>query len=275
MSLSVRLLLLVMLAVMPAIFIEINDEVTLRAAREREMREEALRLTRAVSAEQARIGEGARQLLLAFSEIAAVYAGNSQACAEAARRIRGQVEGYVNIGLASLEGDILCSAVPLPPGVDFRNNKMLPAVDDATSLSVGTYQVGRLTGVKMLFYAVPQRNADGRVVGVLWAAVSLDWLARHFANRFTSENITLLIADRDGTILVRLPEFEEWVGRYIGDKFMPLLLRDREGVEESAGIDGTDRVIAYSPLSVDPHDIYVGVGLSKGPLFAPIDAATR
>src|SRR5579883_1923303 len=98
MSLSVRLLLLVVLAVIPAVFIEIYGELELRSARQHEIREEALRLTRLVAAEQTRIGEGTRQLLTAFGEVVEREAGDRAACDAAARRISREIEGYTNIG---------------------------------------------------------------------------------------------------------------------------------------------------------------------------------
>src|ERR1700728_3232405 len=67
MSLRARLLLLVILAVIPAIWIEIYGETQLRATRQQEIRQEASRLMRLAAAEQQRINEGARQLLVAFS----------------------------------------------------------------------------------------------------------------------------------------------------------------------------------------------------------------
>ena len=103
-SLSVRLLLLVLLAVIPAVCIEVYGEVELRASRRQELRDEALRLVRAVAAEQERIDEGARELLIAFSEAAALRAGDWDGCNQTAKRVRAQIEGYVNIGIANNDG---------------------------------------------------------------------------------------------------------------------------------------------------------------------------
>ena len=42
-----------------------------------------------------------------------------------------------------------------------------------------------------------------------------------------------------------------------------------------SGIDGDERVIAYSPLSTPPTGLYIGVGLAKAPIFGKIDAQSR
>lgn len=275
MSLSARLLLLVLLAVIPAVCIEIYGQIELRSSRRQEIRDDALRLMRLAASEQARIGEGARQLLIAFSEAAPVRAGDWQGCNQIAARIRAQTEGYTNIGVADLDGHLLCSALPVPPGYKARISEVFLRASASDEVVIGTYLVGHLVKAKILPYAVPQRDERGVVIGIVWAMVDLDWLARHFADRFSTPNMTLLMADRDGTIVLRLPDPETWVGKPIGEPYTPWLHADREGVEDSVGIDGQERVIAYSPLAVTPKGLYVGVGLAKAPIFGKIDAQTR
>lgn len=109
-------MLLVLLAVLPAVCIEIYGQVELRSSRHQEIHDDALRLLRLVASEQARIGGGARQLLIAFSEAPPVRAADWQGCSQLAERIRAQIEGYTNIGVADLDGHLLCSALPSPPG---------------------------------------------------------------------------------------------------------------------------------------------------------------
>ena len=80
MSLRARLLLLVILAVIPAICIEIYGETQLRDTRQQEIRQEASRLMRLAAAEQQRINEGARQLLVAFSAAPSVREKDWSGC---------------------------------------------------------------------------------------------------------------------------------------------------------------------------------------------------
>ncbi len=275
MSLRARLLLLVILAVIPAICIEIYGENELRATRQQEIRQEASRLLRLAAAEQQRINEGARQLLVAFSAGPSVRAKDWTACSELAELIRARVEGYVNIGVASPDGNLLCSALPVPPAKDMQRRSFLEDMTANGDLYIGAYHVGLITGKKVITYALPLRDEHGEVIAAAWANIDLDWLARHFADRFTSPNMTLLIADRDGTILVRLPNDEAWVGKPIGEPYMPMVQASVEGVVDTNGIDGEARIIAYSPLAVEPKGLYVGLGLSKAPYFAPINAASR
>ena len=60
----------------------------------------------------------------------------------------------------------------------------------------------------------------------------------------------------------------------MGNQYSTLLNASAEGVKDTTGIDGEERIIAYSPLGTEPKGIYVGVGLSKAPYMAPIDRST-
>src|SRR5262249_22687259 len=212
-----------------------------------------------------------RQLLVAFSEAPVVRAGNWTACNEMASQVRARVEGYVDIGVASPDGSVLCSTSPRDTLPRLFVEDMAPTGD----LFIGTYRADLATGQRRMAYAIALPRGSAAAPGIAFADLDLDWLARHFADRFSSPNMTLLLADRMGTILVRLPNNDAWAGKPMGNPYMPMLMAAQEGVEEAVGIDGRARIIAYSPLSRAPKQIYVGIGLSKAPYFAPIDAASR
>ena len=210
MTLRARLLLLILLAAVPTIAIEAYSEAELRSTRQEEIRQEALRLMRLVTAEQERIDESTRQLLVGFSEGEEVHSADWAQCSETAKQVLARVEGYVNIGIATADGDLLCSGLPPPPDKDMRRQNFLEGLTPSGNLLLGRYHVGLITGHAVLMAAVPLPRAAGSVPLVAWANIDLQWLARHFADRFNSPNLTLLIADSRGTILVRLPDNAAW-----------------------------------------------------------------
>ena len=274
MTLRARLLLLILLAAVPTIAIEAYSEAQLRSTRQEEIRQEALRLMRLVAAEQERIDESARQLLIGFSEGEEVYSRDWARCGEAAKLLLARVDGYVNIGIATADGQLLCSGLLPPPDTDMRRENFLKAMTPSGNLLLGRYHVGLITGRAVLMVAVPLPPTSGTVPLVSWANIDLQWLAQHFADRFNSPNLTLLMADSRGTILVRLPDNAAWAGKPMGDQYSSLLNAPAEGVQDMVGIDGEERIIAYSPLGTEPMGIYVGVGLSKAPFMTPIDRST-
>jgi signal transduction histidine kinase/CheY-like chemotaxis protein len=271
MSLLTRLFALVLLAVLPAIGILAYDALELRRVRDAESREEALRLARLADAEMERLAEGTRQLLVSFAENPAVAAGKWQDCDAAAARVLARLSGYVDIGAATTGGEVVCSGLARGNGAGLASppiSGIMPGADFA----IGTYEIHG--GVKTLPFTEPLLNAAQQKIGVVWARLDLDWLARHFAGRFTTPEITLAIADRDGTLLLRLPDPKTWVGRQLDRKYAPMLEATAEGVAEIDGVDGVWRIIGYSPLTIEPRGLYVGVGLEESSFLAQINHAT-
>jgi PAS domain S-box-containing protein len=274
MTLRGRLLLLILLVVAPTIAIEVYSQVELRGTRQAEIRQEAVRLMRLVAAEQERIDESARQLLIGFSEGQEIRSRDWARCSEAAQLVLARVEGYVNLGIATSEGDLLCSGLPSPPDKDVRRPGFLQEMAPSGNLLVGQYHVGLITGRSVLTVAVPLSQAGAAGSMLAWANIDLQWLARHFADRFNSPDLTLLIADRRGTILVRLPDNATWAGKPLGNQYSSLLNARTDGVVDTVGIDGQERIIAYSPLTTEPKGLYIGLGLSTAPYMVPIDRGT-
>ena len=71
-SLTVRLIILVLIAICPAIVIQAYNEYELRKAREADIREQVVQITNQFGEEIGELREGARQLLLAFSQLGPV-----------------------------------------------------------------------------------------------------------------------------------------------------------------------------------------------------------
>src|SRR5258708_20235491 len=101
---------------------------------------------------------------------------------------------------------ILCAGSEGLAGGELKDNSLRGRITANTSLAIGNYQLGRITGRKILLYGIPWRGDNGEMRGFIWAALDLDWLARHFADRFPPPDTTLMIPDRNGTILPRLPD---------------------------------------------------------------------
>jgi hypothetical protein len=119
----------------PRVCIEIYGEVELRASPHQAIRDEALRLVRVVAAEQECIDEGTRRLSIAFSEAAAIRAGDWGGCNEIAKRVRAQIDGYMNIGIADSGG---------LAGVELRDNSLRGRIAADNALAIGNYQIGRI-----------------------------------------------------------------------------------------------------------------------------------
>ena len=79
-SLTVRLIILVLIAVCPAIIIQADNEYELRKASEADIRQQVVQITKQFGEEIGELREGARQLLLALAQLTPVKLQDSDAC---------------------------------------------------------------------------------------------------------------------------------------------------------------------------------------------------
>ena len=109
MTLTVRLLLLVALAVLPTLLVGAYNEYALRQSREVEIKAEGLRLADQSRRELQQIIEGVQRLAATLAQIptiqeAAAGTAAPQACADLLARLRREYPGQVEIGVANREG---------------------------------------------------------------------------------------------------------------------------------------------------------------------------
>ena len=141
-------------------------------------------------------------------------------------------------------------------------------------LAVGNYWVDSANGRKMIHFAERFDGSDGHIAGVVFAGLDLAWLSSHLKERGLSPTASILIADREGNIIARLPNPDALVGKNMRKSHEPLMDGDEAGWEEAVGVDGAMRIYGYVPAALPPKDFFLSVGQSKAEAFAAIDNAT-
>ncbi len=275
MTLLARLFLLVLLAVLPALGIQAYSVFQFRAERAEEVAAQAERLLHLVEGEQARIVDGARLMVTSIAESAALRSGDYAQCQAHLIRLAHRAPEYRNLSVLDRDGAVLCSATPGGAAAG------LPHVRRA--MEEGRFVVGEWTapgpaaepGTAMLPFAVPFRSESGAVAGVVTLGLDLPWLASNFSARPLPENASLLVTDRNGTILVNLPNGITQRGERVPRSYLELLGEPRGGVVTLPGKDGAARVLAYSPSRQGARDLFVSVGLDHTAVAGTIDRATR
>src|SRR5438874_10648452 len=112
-SLTARLIILVLIAIFPAILIQAYNEYELRKAREADIRQQVIQITKQFGEEIGELREGARQLLLALAQLAPVRLQNSEACSEHFAALKSQYANYLLLAAADTDGRIFCSSNPI------------------------------------------------------------------------------------------------------------------------------------------------------------------
>jgi hypothetical protein len=177
-----RILILLMIAVLPAIGIQAYNEYDLRQARELDIRNQVIQITKQFGEEMGELREGSRQLLLALGQLPAVRDGNTQQCGELLRMLETQYANYSMLGAADAQGRIYCSSVEAQVGGSVSEDEFYKRAIERDGLAVGNYRVDPVTGLKQIHFALRFADKNG-VAGVGDAGHDLKWLAEHQKER--------------------------------------------------------------------------------------------
>ncbi|TFF41697.1 sensor domain-containing diguanylate cyclase [Pseudomonas sp. RIT623] len=135
---------------------------------------------------------------------------------------------------------------------------------------IGSVVRSRSTGDLIIPISRRLDHPDGSFAGVLLGTIKVDWFVRYYGDFKIDERGALVLAKRDGTILVRRPFVEQVIGRNLSasDIFRKYLPYASEGVVEAvAVVDGTPRLYGFRALSSYP--LVVEAGLSRESILAP------
>jgi len=272
-GLTGRMFLVVVIAVLPALAIQAVNEYTLRKAGEDDVRQRVVQITKQFGEEIKEQREGASQLLIAMGEIDALQDGKGQECSVIVTNLKRQFESYARLGAADLNGKVFCSSGTVGDSVaDTEFFKRALAED---GLSVGNYFVDPVTQTKMIHFAHKFRDNDGKIAGVVFAGLDLNWLSEHLKERGLTPSQSILIADRLGNIIARLPHPEELVGKNMRKSHEDIMDGNVAGWHETAGVDGVMRIFGYNPVSLPPEGFFLSAGQEKAVALEPIDAAAK
>src|SRR4051812_27474627 len=117
MNLLRRLVLLVLLAIVPILAVEIDDQVALHDDRVAAIHDEAERLATMFDDEHARLVEGVRQLLSTWAESSALRERDMAGCQEMAERLRDSYPAYLALNVTDEAGVVRCATMPVALGL--------------------------------------------------------------------------------------------------------------------------------------------------------------
>lgn len=268
-TLRFRLLLLVFIAMLPAMGLILYSGLEQRQEAAVKAQEDAMRLVRHASLDQERLIQGAAQLLMAVAQLPAIREPNQATIAEFLPRLIEQNPSYTNIGIIASDGQVLYSALSLPAPVNYADTPWFKKAMETRQMVIGEYQIGKISHKANVPIVYPVFDLAGRLKVMVYATLDLTWLNNLAAKIELPPGATLAIIDRQGTFLVRYPDPEKWVGKTIPEiEKVKQVLAKEEGTAEAMGIDGNVRLYAFTPLRGMPEGLFMRVGLLKKDVFA-------
>lgn len=183
------------------------------------------------------------------------------------------ISGVYHFAVANLDGAIFCSAIPLNGRVNVANETWFQRAIESRDFVIDTYRIEPISGKANLPLSYPVLNGAGQAQGVIITGLDLKALNRSMAQTSLPDMAALIVIDRNGTILARYPNSDEWTGRTIlSAPLIEAILTRSWGVVEVPDVDNITRLYAFSPLrNKGEKEIYLGVGVPRQAAFAQIN----
>jgi signal transduction histidine kinase len=274
-SLRTRLLLLVLLAAIPALVLTLYTNLEECQLRKALVQEHAMRLSRLVSADYERLIEDARQLVVSLARLPAVRDRNRTACNALFTNLLTQHSSYANLGVIDADGNVLCSALPITDQVYLGDRVYFRRAVETRDFAVGEYQVGRITRKATVNFGYPVLDDAGHIRAVVFAALDLAWLKALASQAGLPPGSMLTVIDRHGTILSRYPDEEKWIGQLMPEPLVlnAILSQQGNGTIDAPGTDGIPRLFSFAPFgsAAQSANAYVSVGIPAAVAFAGIN----
>ncbi|HXJ83871.1 MAG TPA: diguanylate cyclase [Candidatus Methylomirabilis sp.] len=274
-SLRLSLLLLVLLAVLPALALILSTAWEQQRQAANSAQEDALRLARVAAADQLRLIEGARSLLVGLAQLSEVQMHNAKACTGLFAEVQKQFPLYLNIGAVRPDGHVFCATHGRAIIDNVADQAFFRRAVAAREFTVSGYRPDPVTGKPALTLSYPAIDRAGETWAVVFAQLDLDWMAQLADKAQLPRDTTITVTDPSGLVLARHPDRGNWVGKSAAQWPVVQAIRRTggEGTLEAQGLEGTRRLFAFTALS-DPRgeaQAFVSIGIPRDAALADAD----
>ncbi|HSK09354.1 MAG TPA: PAS domain S-box protein [Vicinamibacterales bacterium] len=267
-----RLLLLIVLATLPAFALTFLTGWLDRQRQRAAVAEDTVRLARQVASDQERTIDGTRQILSDLAQVPEVRAGDPVRSRTFFALLMKHYRGYDSFSVVDPAGNVLVSLPRSSGPVNFAERGWFREAVTERRFAVGDYQVAQLTKKAVLVAAWPVIDAQGTLNAVITAALDVEWLNEVAGSSQVPGGGVLLLVDRQGQVVARHPEGRAWIGRYLPNPALVAGMREApEGTIEVSAAGDVDRIYAFTPIrGRTDTGLRVVIGLPRKAAYAAI-----
>jgi len=271
-SLRSRLLALVALVLLPWLALVLYTQAEERKAAVANVNHDAMSLVHFIASNQATQIEAARGLLAALARLPQMRIRDAASCSRFLAGMLAAYSSYANLGVAERDGSIICSAVALRGQVNVADRPYFRQALATQRFAVGDYQIGRITQQPSINYGQPVLDEADKADAVVFAAQDLKWLNKALGDVSLPRGSVLLLTDRHGIVLARLPADDTRIGKQVVEQPILASLSDRaEGtVLEADDEHGVRRLWAHAPVMTGLN-LNATIGVPTSVAFGDID----
>jgi len=272
-----RILLLVLMAALPALVFTVYSAIERRETEERQARAELTRLVKLAALQQWQVVESTRQMMAASLPILLTVVGNRERCSRYFGNLLAQNrDSYHAMGMFDANGYLLCNALGSREKVYSGDRLYFRLAKETGRFAVGEFQIGRVTAQAGINFGFPVKDEQQRVRAVAFAGLDLEDLGRMAEATPLPPDGILSVIDVKGTILSRKPAMKERVGKKLWNSdVIEAILADSQGVLEAKGEDGVDWLLAHQVVYTNPDGAFPLRVLITVPLSRVFEEANR
>ena len=268
-----RLGILILLAPIPSLGLTVYSSLHIFNQQVAEVQADAMRVVKLVSANQKQLTVEAHNLLEALIRFPTIRAVAPESCEAVLSGMMQGFPGYINIGLISPEGELVCSAVPVKAPVKFSDLDFFQRAMKTRAFAVGDYFGGVVPGWPSVNFGMPIQDPSGNVRGVVFASVDLLHANKRLIAALPYEGATMTFLNDRGRVLASFPDPAGLTGKSIPGSLLLRTIQAKggEGVAQVAGLDGVPsrlRLPRY-PARRNESPIWLWASLSRLSFLLP------
>ncbi|HMB15858.1 MAG TPA: ATP-binding protein [Pelovirga sp.] len=235
-------------------------------------------LARSMAQAQIDLVNTSRSILSTLALLPEIQEFNLAASEQIFQSLIKQNPEFQNFTLTDLDGEVLASALPFER-INLADRKHFRQAISCDDFAVGEFIISRVgTAEPALAFAYPIRKADGKARGVLTAAVNLSRFSVLQDIPALSEKSFIAVTDHQGIRLFYQPSRPATnpIGQPISkESWTKSRAATATGIFKSRGSDGTQRVVAFESISLNPDMpvyAYVWAGIAEQEILQSANA---
>lgn len=272
-SLRFRLILLVLVATLPALLLTVYNGLEQRAQIEADALESALQLTQFAAEKNEIMIEDTRIILISLSHAMNFDGDDLGGCGHLFVHLKEEYfPFYSAFYVADLDGNILCTMPDGDVPADLLGCHHYQSLVVSEDFVVSEYHICRNSGKGVISMGYPLWDLDDNKIGVINIGIDLMWFTDFAIGAQLPPDSTLTVFDRDGVILAHYPNSELWVGTTMPtESFKDVIIDEKEGTVRGYGVDQIERLFAFMPLAGSEDSVFISLGIPTSYAFAEVE----
>ncbi len=267
-SIRTRLILLVLLATLPALGIILYNGLIRRQDAIADARLNLMRLTETLANLQVTLTTSTRQMLMTLAQLPELRTRQAPRFNKLFAELLKHNPFYNTMVAATSEGEVFTAGVPFAQ-INITDRKYFQDVMATGDFAVGEFAISRTTRIPTIHFAYPVLGEAGQITAVVLIGFNLSHYQQFLGQIHLPQDSVAGIADHNCYYLYRFPTFTEGgmdvVGQTTSNELLEHLCGPKnQGSFTTKGLDGIERFYSFKQLRLregSPPYLYLWVGI--------------